>query len=57
MKTPIRPDVHARFMTLVARAEARLRLEEQAVRKRSAGLLARERRAEASAASRTADEE
>jgi len=57
MKIAIRPDVHARFMTLVARADAKLRLEDQAPRKRATGLLARERRAEARAGSRAADEE
>ena len=36
MTAAIRPDVHARFMTLVARAEAKVRSEEQAVQKRSA---------------------
>jgi hypothetical protein len=44
MRTTIRPDVHARFMTLVARADAKVRSEEQTLRKRSARLLAHEAR-------------
>ena len=44
MKTAIRPDVHARFMTLVARADAKARIEQQTLQKRSARLLAREMR-------------
>ena len=45
MRIAIRPDVHARFMTLVARADAKVRTEQQALQKRSARLLARERAA------------
>ena len=44
MRHSIRPDVHARFLALLARAEAKVRSEEQAVQKRSARLPARERR-------------
>ena len=42
MTAAIRPDVHARFMTLVARADAKVRSEEKAVQKRSARRLAAE---------------
>ena len=49
MRHPIRPDVHARFMALVARADAKVRMEEQAVQKRSATQLARETRERARA--------
>jgi len=42
--TTIRPDVHARFMTLVARADAKVRSEQQVLKKRSARLLASEMR-------------
>jgi len=42
MRHPIRPDVHARFMALVARADAKVRTEEQAQQKRSTTLQARE---------------
>jgi hypothetical protein len=50
MRTAIRPDVHARFMALVARAEAKVRSEEQELQKRSTRLLARELRERARAA-------
>lgn len=44
MRQSIRPDVHARFLQLVARADAKVRTEQQALQKRSARLLAREMR-------------
>lgn len=44
MRHSIRPDVHARFLALVARADAKLRSEQPALKKRSIGLLAREAR-------------
>jgi len=50
MRIAIRPDVHARFMTLVARADAKVRGEEQALKKRSARLQAREARERAAVA-------
>jgi hypothetical protein len=49
MTHTIRPDVHARFLTLVARADAKVRSEQQAVQKRSSRLLAREMRERARA--------
>jgi hypothetical protein len=33
MSRPIRPDVHARFVALVARADAKIRSEQQATRR------------------------
>jgi hypothetical protein len=44
MQISIRPDVHARFLALVARAEAKVKSEQQTLRKRSTRLLARESR-------------
>ena len=44
MTHTIRPDVHARFLVLVARADAKVRNEQQATQKRSRSLLAREQR-------------
>ncbi|HET7344215.1 MAG TPA: hypothetical protein VFL90_22310 [Methylomirabilota bacterium] len=44
MTHAIRPDVHARFLALVARADAKVRSERQALRKRPATLLVREAR-------------
>jgi len=44
MRESIRPDVHARFLELVARADAKVRSERQTLQKRSARLLAREAR-------------
>jgi hypothetical protein len=44
MAHTIRPDVHARFLVLVARADARVKSEQQAAQKRSRSLLAREQR-------------
>ena len=40
----IRPDVHERFLALVARADAKVRSEQRAQQKRSSSLLARETR-------------
>ena len=44
MRNSIRPDVHARFLALVARADAKVRTEEQTRQKRSSTLMARETR-------------
>ena len=44
MAHTIRPDVHARFLVLVARADAKVKSEQQTVQKRSRSLLAREQR-------------
>jgi len=50
MRSSIRPDVHERFLALVARAEAKVRREQDALQKRSSRLLAREMRDRARAA-------
>ena len=44
MGQSIRPDVHERFLALVARADAKVRSEQRALQKRSSTLLAREAR-------------
>ena len=44
MGQSIRPDVHERFLALVARADAKVRSEKRALQKRSSTLLAREAR-------------
>ena len=41
-RAPIRPDIHARFITVVARAEAKLRDEEKAIERTLAAPLARD---------------
>jgi hypothetical protein len=41
---PIRPDVHARFVAVVARADARAKDEERVVQRRVAAAVARETR-------------
>ena len=56
MGSTIRPDVHARFMALVARADAKVRSEEQTLQKRSSRLLAREQRERARATADVASE-
>jgi len=43
-KHPIRPDVHARFVALVARADARVKDERRVRQRRLATALAREAR-------------
>jgi hypothetical protein len=50
MKRAIRPDVHTRFLALVARVDAQVRSEQQELQKRSTRLLARENRERARAA-------
>lgn len=47
----IRPDIHERFITLVARAEAKLKEEKKAVRRKLTVALAHETRAQASRSS------
>jgi hypothetical protein len=51
MGQSIRPDVHERFLALVARADAKVRNEQRALQKRSSTLLAREARERARAVS------
>jgi len=50
MKRAIRPDVHSRFLALVARVDAQVRSEQQDLQKRSTRMLARESRERARAA-------
>jgi len=50
MKRAIRPDVHTRFLALVARVDAQVRSEQQDLQKRSTRMLARESRERARAA-------
>jgi hypothetical protein len=50
MRHAIRPDVHSRFLALVARVDAQVRSEQQELQKRSTRLLARETRERARAA-------
>jgi hypothetical protein len=42
IRSSIRPDVHVRFQALVARADAKVKSEQQPLRKRSTRLLDRE---------------
>jgi hypothetical protein len=44
-RVPIRPDIHSRFITVVARAEAKLETEQKAGERRHAAALAREKQA------------
>jgi hypothetical protein len=56
MRRSIRPDVHARFLSLVARADAKVRSEDQDLQKRLSRQLARETRERARAAAGPADD-
>lgn len=49
MRHAIRPDVHARFLALVARVDAQVKSEQQDLKKRSATLFARDARQRAHA--------
>jgi hypothetical protein len=55
MRPAIRPDVHSRFLALVARVDAQVRSEQQELQKRSTRLLARENRERARAAQTQSD--
>ena len=55
MKRAIRPDVHTRFLALVARVDAQVRSEQQELQKRSTRLLARENRERVRAAQADSD--
>jgi hypothetical protein len=56
MRDSIRPDVHARFVALLARADAKVRSDQEALQKRSSRLLARETRERARAAAAPGDD-